>query len=44
MEKFIKDLKESGGHLLKTIAIPNGTMLYYREFGTYVNDVKTIVF
>ncbi len=43
-ESFLKKLKRNKGHLLDQIAILGGkTMIYYREFGSYPTDVKTIV-
>lgn len=46
MEKFIKDLKKSGGRVLDIIAIyPDKKMIYYLEYGTDpIADVKIKVF
>ena len=45
MKQFIKELKQKGGHLIKTIATDdNKTMIYYREYGSYPTDIKTKTF
>ena len=45
MKEFLKDLKKSGGHVLDIVRTSDGkTMIYYREYGSLVTDVKTIVF
>ena len=45
MEKFIKELKRNGGHLLDIIkTADNKDIIYYREYGSFPTDVKTKVF
>lgn len=44
-EKFIAELKESGGHFIQKIMTADSkTMVYYRESSSYTTDVKTRVF
>lgn len=45
MDKFIKDLKKKGGHILDIISLPNEKkMVYYRNPDCLVTDIKTKTF
>jgi hypothetical protein len=42
---FIKNLKKKAkGHVLDIVAVPNGLLLYYREYGDFAYNSKTKLF
>lgn len=44
LNSFTKSLKQRGGRILRSISVPNGIMIYYRNPGDLVSNVKTKVF
>ena len=44
LKSFKKELKEKWWHFIKSIINAQGkTMIYYREYGSYPYDIKTIL-